>query len=499
MFAYLVRRLLWMIPTFLVILVITYGVMRFQAIPLSETLIQGRGGEAGMMKADSKALGSQMDTLLLKMRVTGRDLPALLNLRGFVGKDGALAMLQQAERRGDPAHDAEALERELELWSSGPLLVEPLAEVMRDPALQRYHAPAAVAITFCAYQPVVPSEAQRRGATWERERHGRNRFLRDQRIGIANSASGGYTVLDAQAATKAARILALVAAAPDEFDRSSRRWTAVLGQTGFVDLIGKMLTGTLYSDSRNMGAFDLIADRWAISFSYNTLAILIAWSLSVLIGIRSARRVGTLEDAMTTQTLLFFWSLPSFFVGSILVYHFCTDKGVSDQVTERAWFPNAGTNSPGHEWLSTSEWFVDWLWHAFLPLVVLCYGSFTVLSRYMRGSVLDNLDSDFARTARAKGVSEGDVVYHHVVPNSLITMITLGSGLLSALFGGSIVVEKIFSIDGLGLLLLKAASVGDAPLVIASTVISVGLLLIGILIADLLYAVADPRVRARYG
>jgi len=131
-------------------------------------------------------------------------------------------------------------------------------------------------------------------------------------------------------------------------------------------------------------------------------------------------------------------------------------------------------------------------------MLVLCYASFTALSRYMRANLLEQFNADYARTARAKGCSEDQVVYRHCLRNSLITMITLGGGLLGELFSGALIVELLFSIPGLGLLLLEAAKANDAPLVMGSTVISVSLLLIGILLADICYALVDPRVRSRY-
>ena len=117
----------------------------------------------------------------------------------------------------------------------------------------------------------------------------------------------------------------------------------------------------------------------------------------------------------------------------------------------------------------------------------------------MRGNLLDQLGSDYIRTARAKGCDETRVVYGHALRNSMITMITLGSTLLAALFGGFIFVESIFSIPGLGLLLLDATRQNDAPLIMGSTIISVVLLLVSILISDILYALVDPRIRGSYG
>jgi len=117
----------------------------------------------------------------------------------------------------------------------------------------------------------------------------------------------------------------------------------------------------------------------------------------------------------------------------------------------------------------------------------------------MRANVLEQLNADYVRTARAKGCDEDRIVYRHVTRNSMVTMITLGSGLLSELFGGFVIVEWIFSINGLGSLLIDAALQRDAPLVMGSTLISVVLLLVGILVADICYALVDPRMRSRYG
>jgi len=215
--------------------------------------------------------------------------------------------------------------------------------------------------------------------------------------------------------------------------------------------------------------------------------------VSIPLGVWSARKAGTLADRTATGALFAAWSIPSFFVATLLLHHFCTSHA-----GENPLFPNRGLSSPGNLWLSTPAYLLDLAHHAVLPLLCLTYGSFTALSRFMRANVLEQLSSDYVRTARAKGVSDDAVVWNHATRNSLVTMITLGAGLLAELFGGFVFVEYVFSIPGLGTLMLEAARQQDAPLLMASTVVSVSLLLVGILIADLLYAVADPRIKARY-
>ncbi len=137
---------------------------------------------------------------------------------------------------------------------------------------------------------------------------------------------------------------------------------------------------------------------------------------------------------------------------------------------------------------------VDRTWHLILPVFCLSYGGFAFLSRLTRGAVLENLLSDYARTARAKGVEERHVLWRHVFRNSLLPLITLLAGLLPSLIGGSVIVESLFSIDGMGRLAIEAVSARDRELILSLTMISGLLTLAGYLFADLCYAIADPRV-----
>ncbi len=137
---------------------------------------------------------------------------------------------------------------------------------------------------------------------------------------------------------------------------------------------------------------------------------------------------------------------------------------------------------------------VDRLWHLVLPIVCLAYGSFAFLARLTRSAVLENLQADYARTARAKGVAENQVLWSHVFRNSLLPLITVFASLLPGLLAGSVIVESIFSIEGMGKLAVEAVKGRDRELVLSITLISGILTLLGYLLADLLYAMADPRV-----
>ena len=142
-----------------------------------------------------------------------------------------------------------------------------------------------------------------------------------------------------------------------------------------------------------------------------------------------------------------------------------------------------------------SGFLADRIWHLILPTIVLSYASFASLAKIMRTSILENLNADYARTARAKGVAEEDVLWQHVFRNSLLPLITILAGILPSLLAGSVIVEQIFSIDGMGKLVIEAVQARDRELVLSITLISGILTLIGYLISDILYTLVDPRVQ----
>lgn len=489
MTAYLLRRLLLMIPTFFGILIINFAVLRLQSSTLTEALSAG-GENPGERKVTNGNWG--MEAIIDRFRRTGNDLPALLNLRGFLTHDDVAASI----RRSAPASglpDSKRNRAEKDLWLAGPYAVLPLSEILADDTLVELHGPASRALTLCAYTTVSATDLAKLTPETLRVIEARNRELRELSIAFTAVPGGAFAISDPKAAEKRTRLLALVAANHQIYSHDDR-WSAIFLKTGFCDFMVRLATGDLWSETRKEGAFAVIARYWQTTLGLNLASIVIAWLIAVPLGIRSARRARTLEDGVTTNTLFLLWSLPSFFVGTLLLHYFCTSSPGSP-----AWFPNKGLSSDDSLWYTTPRWLGDILWHGFLPLVTLSYASFVSLSRYLRGNLLEHLSADYVRTARAKGASEDDLVYRHALRNSSLTLITLSSSLLAELFGGVLIVEMIFSIPGLGWLLLDAARQQDGPLIMASTVVSVGLLLIGILVADILYAVVDPRIRSRYG
>jgi peptide/nickel transport system permease protein len=181
------------------------------------------------------------------------------------------------------------------------------------------------------------------------------------------------------------------------------------------------------------------------------------------------------------------YSLPNFWVATMAIVYL----GGGD-----FWdvFPVFGLQSVGAENWPFWTRMQDRLWHLILPITCMTYYTLAALSRYMRSSMLEVIRQDFIRTARAKGLSERLVVYRHALRNSLIPIVTLMADLLPAMIGGSIVIETIFSIPGMGQLSFEAVLNRDYPLIMSIFTLSALLTLLGILLADFLYTVVDPRI-----
>jgi peptide/nickel transport system permease protein len=158
------------------------------------------------------------------------------------------------------------------------------------------------------------------------------------------------------------------------------------------------------------------------------------------------------------------------------------------------WFPSAGLQRTDTSRLSFAGMLGDYLWHLTLPLACYTYGGFAFLSKLMRASILENLYLDYARTARAKGLPGHTVLLRHVFRNSLLPLITVAAGILPGLLGGSVIVETMFSIQGMGQLAFQATLARDLPVIQALGFVTGVLVLVSYLLTDLCYAFADPRV-----
>ncbi len=233
----------------------------------------------------------------------------------------------------------------------------------------------------------------------------------------------------------------------------------------------------------------LFLERAHITIPLNVVASIIIFTIAIPVGLASARYRGKVFDRASTIGLLLLWSIPAILAGTLLI-GFLGRGGIG-----LWWFPAFGLHSAGHENFGFLQWTLDLLWHVTLPVVCMVYGGLAYLAKLGRASLLENLRADFVRTARAKGVPERRVVYHHALRNSLIPMITVMVMMLPALIGGSVIVEKIFSIHGMGMLVVGAAQSRDLSVIMFGTLLYGTLTLAALLLADILYAWADPRVR----
>lgn len=243
--------------------------------------------------------------------------------------------------------------------------------------------------------------------------------------------------------------------------------------------------GTSYRDHRP--AIDKVAEALPITLVLNVLTILIIYLVSIPLGTVAALRPGGIFDRASAVVLFVLYSLPSFWVAMMLIVVF----GSGDSLN---WFPIAGFVSDGADALPWYGWIGNVAWHLVLPVACLTYGGFAFLSRFARASLLEVIRQDYIRTARAKGLSEWRVVVHHGLRNALIPLLTLMGTLLPALMGGSVIIEQIFSIPGMGRLGFESVLSRDYPVIMAIATISALMTLVSLLLTDVLYVVADPRM-----
>jgi peptide/nickel transport system permease protein len=227
-------------------------------------------------------------------------------------------------------------------------------------------------------------------------------------------------------------------------------------------------------------------ERLPVTISINVLSIGVILAVAVPIGILSATRRNSLFDRLTTIFVFIGFATPSFWLALLLMDFFGVRLGI---------FPIAGLKSLGHDYLSWGGRIWDMIHHLVLPVFVSAFGGLAGFSRYMRSNMLEVIRQDYILTARAKGLPERVVVYKHALRNALLPVITILGLSVPGLIGGSVIFETIFAIPGMGKLFYDGVMMRDYPLIMGILVIGAVLTLVGNLIADVSYALADPRIR----
>jgi peptide/nickel transport system permease protein len=238
--------------------------------------------------------------------------------------------------------------------------------------------------------------------------------------------------------------------------------------------------------SDNRPVLDKIKERLPITLSLNIIALILEFGLAIPIGVMAAVYRDTWLDKGITVFVFLGFAVPTFWLALLLMYFF----GV-----KLNWLPISGLHTLGYESYSWFGRVWDLAKHLALPVAVASFGSLAGVSRYMRSAMLGVIDQDYITTARAKGLSERVVIWKHALRNALLPLITLAGFSIPGLIGGSVIFETIFAIPGMGQLFYQGVMSRDYPVVMGILVIGAGLTLIGNLIADVSYALADPRIR----
>lgn len=261
--------------------------------------------------------------------------------------------------------------------------------------------------------------------------------------------------------------------------------------SGYFQWLGNLLKGDLgisFKYQKPVG--EVISQNMWISFAIAIVATILQFLIAIPLGISSATHQYSVRDYAVTVFTMIGISLPTYFFAAIVIKIFAVDLGI---------LPPSGliypTKSYAENFVGQMERFGDILVHLIMPIFVSVILSIGALMRYTRTNTLEVLGADYIRTARAKGLSEHKVIYKHAFRNTLIPLATLLAGILPSLFGGMMITEEVFAIDGIGRLAYQALREGDVPFVMGYNMFLAILSVIGTLLSDIMYAVVDPRVK----
>jgi len=248
----------------------------------------------------------------------------------------------------------------------------------------------------------------------------------------------------------------------------------------------KLDFGKSFVDGRNV--LDKIAERIPITLTINILSMLIIFLIAIPIGILSATKQYSLFDKLSTVFVFIGFSTPTFWLALLLMILFGVNMGI---------LPISGIQSIDVSEMGPFERLLDWIRHLILPVGISAFGGIAGLSRYSRSSMLEVIRQDYIKTARAKGLNESKVIFRHAFRNALMPIVTILGLSVPGLIGGGVIFETIFAIPGMGQLFYASTMARDYPTIMGILVIGAMLTLFGNLIADISYALVDPRIRTK--
>lgn len=243
-----------------------------------------------------------------------------------------------------------------------------------------------------------------------------------------------------------------------------------------------------YSFQYRRPVFELIWGRLGATLLLTITTMIFQWTIGIALGIFSALRKYSFADQFLTVVAFIGISIPNFFFALLFLY-FAAKTG---------WFPIGGIISNDFDKMNFFQKILDYLYHVFGPMLTLGTAGLAGIMRQMRGQMLDQMSQDFVMFARAKGMPEKIVIYKHTLRNAINPLITMFGYQISGLLGGAVLTERVFGWPGMGTLIIQALTAQDLYLVMASLLLGSLMLIIGNLIADILLAWADPRIRFRF-
>ena len=473
MIQYTIKRLLLTIPTFFAISLIIFLVLN---------VAPGKPGAQSSGQGESTTGQEQKESYRIFKEQFNLDRPILLNTRFNLDTAEVREMLAISSNLSGEEGARERIEASDDLDDYGNYLVQHLLVLLddADPEIRR----------LAANQLTAASQSR-----FVNDRRGDAEAAREQNreIGKANDLvkTWGYTA-DAPDADK----LAIHKQWKDWYSKNEETYVYSAGEklsifftdTRFFKYWDNLLHldfGVSTVDRKPV--LDTVLSKLKYSLSLTTTAVILAYIISVPTGIFSAVKQGKPIDSVITVLLFVMYSLPTFFTGTVLLKLLSEGDPV-------AWFPTGNFQSMDVGAMTTWQSTKDIVWHLILPIATYTSTALAALSRYARTGVIDVIRADYIRTARAKGLSEPVVILKHAVRNGMIPVLTLLGGLLPTLVAGSVVIEVIFNIPGMGQFLFSSINLRDYNAVMAVLLASSSLALMGILLSDLSYALVDPRI-----
>lgn len=474
MLQYLFRRLLLLPPTFFMISLVVFLVLN---------IAPGRPGQRGAQDGgESKDSSVQEESYRIFREQFNLDKPILLNTRFLLREGRSRRLLVEAYDIGGGHTASQRVRAKEQLDDLGNDLVRHLVTFLDDDDTNVQRV-AALQLLKASKRRLKTG----RGSDNEQARQ------YNREVNRANEAVKNWAWSADAPPAEVAKIKAQWASWWEknreiyEYSFGEATW-ALFFETRFAKYWGNLITldfGVSNVDRRPVMSTLLSKVKYSVSLA--VFSILLAYLLAVPMGIYSAVRQGTAIDSTMTVVLFVLYSLPTFFAGTVYLRLFTEGDPF-------AWFPTGGFASPEADGLTTLAQLGDVAWHLVLPVATFTAGALAALSRYARTGIIDVIRADYVRTARAKGLSEPVVILKHAARNGMIPILTLLASILPLLVGGSVVIEVVFNIPGMGLFLFDSINLRDYNAVMAVLLASSFLSLVGILVSDILYAVVDPRI-----